>query len=126
MTGQTIGDGNAARRAVVAETHPRLRAAIEHALRGEGYRVVDGELPCDSEEPVILFAGIEDGLHVFEARDVAAALTDLCGSSGPRRGAGSPSLGIHAFVPKPFGAADVLRVARVVVGFDRRRRAPEP
>ena len=111
---------------MVAEPHPRLRVAIEHALMGEGYRVVDGEPFGDSEEPVILFAGDGDGLHVFEARDVAGALADLCAGSGPSRGAGSPALGVHAFVPRPFGVADVLRVAQVVRGFDRRRRAPEP
>ena len=114
------------RRAVVAEPHPRLRIAIEHALLGEGYRVVDGEPFGDSEEPVILFAGSGDGLHVFEARDVAGALADLGEGSGPLRGNRSPALGVHAFVPRPFGVTDVLRAARAVGGFDRRRRAPEP
>ena len=73
---------------------------------------------------MVLFAGVGDGLHVFEARDVDVALADLYGGSGPF--GGSPALGVHAFVPRPFGAADVLRVARAVCGFDRRRRAPGP
>ena len=109
---------------MVAEPHPRLRVAIEHALMGEGYRVVDGEPFGDSEEPVILFAGDGDGLHVFEARHDAGALADPYGGSGPSVGAFAH--GVRAFVPRPFGAADVLRVARAVCGFDRRRRAPGP
>lgn len=116
------------RRAVVAEPHPRSRAAIEHALIGEGYRVVDGDEPGahDDEAPVLLLAGSGDGLHVLEARDVAGALAGISGGPGPVRGDGSPALGIHAFVPRPFGVADVLRVARAVSGFDcRRRRTPE-
>ncbi len=125
-TGRLAGHTAPDRQAVVAEPCPRLRAAIEHALRGEGYRVLDGSLSSDSEEPVILLAGDGDGLHVLEARDVAGALMDLCGSPGMLRGEGSPALGIHDFVPRPFGAADVLRVARAVGGFDPRRRAPEP
>ena len=109
-------------RAVVAEPCPRLRAAIEHVLLGEGYRVQE---PSGHEDgPVVLFAGAGDGLHVFEARDVAGALADLYGGSGPF--VGSFALGVRAFVPRPFGAADVLRVARAVCGFDRRRRAPGP
>lgn len=108
---------------MVAEPHPRSRAAIEHALLREGYRLVDGEeLP---EAPVLLFAGDGDGLHIFEARDVAGALEGIYAGPGTLRVEGSPALGIHAFVPRPFGVADVLRVARAVEGFDCRRRAPE-
>lgn len=32
--------------------------------------------------------------------------------------------GIHAFVPKPFDASDVLRVIWAVSGFDSRKRSP--
>jgi hypothetical protein len=124
--GRVSGSAIQARQAVVAEECPRLRAAIEHALRGEGYRVLDGEPAVGSKEPVVLLVGAGDGLHVLEASDVAGALSDLCESSGSLRGEGSPALGIHAFVPRPYGAADVLRVARTVCGFDRRRRTPEP
>ncbi len=113
----------AGRRAVVAESHPRLRVAIEHALLGEGYELVDGP-PSASEAPVLLFAGAGDGLHVLEARDVADALDGLSGGPGALHGALAP--GIHAFVPRPFGVADVLRVARAIDGFDYRRRTPEP
>ena len=109
------------RLAVVAEPHPRSRAAIEHALLGEGYRLVDGET---SKAPVLLFAGAGDGLHVLEARDVTAVLEGISGGPGALHG--SPlAPGIHAFVPRPFGVADVLRVARAVDGFDCRRRIPE-
>ena len=109
------------RRAVVVEPHVRSRTAIEHALLGEGYGLVDGEF---SGTPVLLFAGARDGLHVLEARDVAAVLEGLSGGPGGLHG---PPLapGIHAFVPRPFGIADVLRVARAVDGFDCRRRTPE-
>lgn len=124
--GRVNGSANQARQAVVAEECPRLRAAIEHALRGEGYRVLDGEPAGSSKEPVVLLVGAGDGLHVLEASDVAGALSELCDGSGPLRGERSPALGIHAFVPRPYGAADVVRVARTVCGFDRRRRAPEP
>lgn len=109
---------------VVAEPNPRSRAAIEHALLGEGYLVVDGDAPGAYEAPVLLFAGDGDGLHVLEARDVSGALAGISGVPS-LRGDRSPALGIHAFVPRPFGVADVLRVARAVSGFDCRRRAPE-
>ena len=115
--------GPPARRAMVAEPCPRSRAAIEHALVHEGYELVDGE--GASEAPVLLFAGSGDGLHVLEARDVACALEDISEFPGPSRCHGSVALGIHAFVPRPFGLADVLRVARAVEGFDFRRRVPE-
>lgn len=108
---------------MVAEPHPRSRAAIEHVLTREGYKLVRGEEAY--EEPVLLFAGAGDGLHILEARDVAGALERLSEVSGPSRGETSFALGIHAFVPRPFGVADVLRVARAVEGFDCRRRAPE-
>lgn len=111
------------RRAVVAEPHPRSRAAIEHVLVREGYRLVRGEEA--SEAPVLLFAGAGDGLHILEARDVDGALRDIFEAPGPLRGEGSVALGIHAFVPRPFGVADILRVARAVEGFDCRRRTPE-
>ena len=115
--------GFAGRRALVAEPHPRSRAAIEHVLTREGYKLVRGGEA--SGEPVLLFAGAGDGLHILEARDVAGALEGISGVSGPSRGEPSFALGIHAFVPRPFGVADVLRVARAVEGFDCRRRAPE-
>lgn len=108
---------------MVAEPCPRSRVAIEHALLREGYELVDGE--GASEAPVLLFAGAGDGLHVLEARDVSGALKDILDSPGPLRRHGSVALGIHAFVPRPFGVADVLRVARAVEGFDCRRRVPE-
>ena len=113
------------RRVLVAEPYPRSKAAIEHALLGEGYRVVDEDVPGDYEAPVLLLAGDGDGLHVLEARDVAGALAGISGVPGSLRGDRSPALGIHAFVPRPFGVADVLRVARAVSGSDCRRRAPE-
>lgn len=110
------------RLAVVAEPHPRSRAAIEYALVCEGYELVDREGAL--EAPVLLFAGAGDGLHVLEVCDVAGALRDILWVSGPSRGEGSVALGIHAFVPRPFGLADVLRVARAVEGFDCRRKVP--
>ena len=111
------------RRAVVAEPDPRSRAAIEWALLGEGYRLVEGAPPAPSDEPVLLLAGDGGGLHVLASRDIAGALAGLSGGAGAVREE-SPAAGIHAFVPRPFGAADVLRLARAVSGFDCRRRSP--
>ena len=125
-TGRSAGPTTPVRQAVVAEPCPRLRAAIEHALRGEGYRLLEVENSGGMGETVILLAGDRDGLHVLEARDVAGALMDLDESPGMLRGEESPALGIHAFVPRPFGAADILRVARTVGGFDPRCRPHEP
>jgi hypothetical protein len=68
-----------------------------------------------------MLVGDEGGLYVFESRDAAETL------NGPPLGAQSSEAlsavtGIRAFVPKPFGAEDVLRVVRIVRGFDGRRR----
>jgi len=35
-----------------------------------------------------------------------------------------PVFGIHAFLPKPFGVLDILRVVRAVGGFDARKQGP--
>jgi hypothetical protein len=69
---------------------------------------------------VLLLVGSEDGLHVLEARDVAGLPgEDLLHRLILRAD------GIHAFVPKPFGASDVLRVVWAVSGFDSRKRSPQ-
>lgn len=97
-------------RALVVEPHPAMRVALEYLLSREGYRVESSaEAPENTSGPALVFLSGSDGhgLHVFEA-DGAADV--------------SSATGILAFVPKPFGAADVLRVARAVSGFDGRKK----
>lgn len=116
-------------RAVISEPHPAVRAVLEHLLLREGYTVeVCGEDREAAPGPVLLLAGSEDGsgLYVFRTRDAAGILPRLS------RGAETPgepdlkALGIHAFLPKPFGAADVLRVVWAVGGFDERKKGSRP
>jgi hypothetical protein len=63
-----------------------------------------------------------DGLYVFESRDAASTLEGLDPGAAPSLETLLGVTGIQAFVPKPFGAEDVLRVVRAVRGFDGRRR----
>ena len=114
-------------RAVISEPHPAVRAVLEHLLLREGYAVeVCGEDRETAPGPVLLLVGAEDGsgLYVFRTRDAAGALARLSGGAGLPGGSDLKAFGIHAFLPKPFGAADVLRIVWVVGGFDGRRKGP--
>lgn len=114
-------------RAVIWEPHPAVRAVLEHLLLREGYAVeVCGEDREATPGPALLLAGAEDGsgLHVFRTRDVAGALPRLLGGVAPPGRPGLETFGIHAFLPKPFGSADVLRVVWAVGGFDGRKKGP--
>ena len=107
-------------RAFVVEPQPAVRAVLEYLLVREGYAVeavAAVEAGLVTPGPALLVLADEDGggLHVFESRDAAEDLR-----KAPLR-AREPT-GILAFLPKPFGVADVLRVVRAVRGFDGRRR----
>ncbi len=114
-------------RAVIWEPHLAVRAALEYLLLREGYAVeVWGEDHEAAPGPALLLAGAEDGdgLYVFQTRDASGALPRLSGGVGLPGGPTSEAFGIHAFLPKPFGAADVLRVVWAVGGFDGRKKGP--
>lgn len=113
------------RRAVVAEQHPAVQAVLEHLLVCEGYEVW---CPRKALEellgPVLLLVGSEEGLHVLETRDVAGILAEALPGADLLHRFISRADGIRAYVPKPFGASDVLRVVWAVSGFDSRKRSP--
>lgn len=124
-------------RAILVEPHPAVQAVLEHLLIREGYTVeVFGEASEAAPEelpfptpPVLLLVGAEsgDGLFVFRTRDVAGVLAALDGGPEPSEGALSngfnlSAFGIHAFLPKPFGILDILRVVHAVGDFDERKK----
>jgi hypothetical protein len=113
-------------RVVIVEPHPAVRVVLEYLLAREGYTVeTPGEAPFAG--PALLLVAAEDGggLHVFKTRNAAETLEGLSRGAHPSPGSLSGITGIQAFVPKPFGAGDVLRVVRAVSGFDGRRRAKD-
>jgi hypothetical protein len=112
-------------RAVILEPHPAVRAVLEYLLTQEGYAVeARGEAPFAALGPALLLVATEDrgGLYVFESRDAAETLEGLSHDWRTFPEELSGVAGIRVFVPKPFGARDVVRVVRVVSGFDGRRR----
>ena len=110
-------------RAVIFEPHPAVRVALEHLLLREGYSVdARGEGPFAVAGPALMLVGGEDGLHVFVSQDAAGTIEGLNPGISPSLETLSGVTGIRAFVPKPFGAGEVLRVVRTVRGFDGRRR----
>ena len=111
--------GPSRRRAVIVARSPILSVALEHLLVREGYEV---GAPEAFSGPVMLLAGAPNGgFHVFETRDPAGAVAEI--SNGELRGAPSRATGVHAFLPEPFGAWDVVRVVRAVGGFDGRKKS---
>lgn len=116
-------------RAVIFESHPTVATVLEHLLRREGYAVELWTMTRPvAAGPALLLASAEDrgGLYVFEVHDVARTLQELSGGGGGLAQSLSLAEGIHAFLPEPFGAADVLRVVRAVSGFDGRRKRFSP
>ncbi len=114
-------------RAVIREPHPAMRAVLKHLLLREGYAVeVCGEDREAAPGPTLLLAGAEDGsgLYMFRTRDAAGALPRLSGGVDLPGEPGLEAFGIHAFLPKPFGSADVLRVVWAVGGIDGRKKGP--
>lgn len=106
--------------AVIVESDPAVRAALEYLLVREGYAVeARDEAPQASERPVLVLASDEEGhgLHVFKLHGAVTGVPRDGGSEAPPE-----ATGIRAFVPKPFGALDVLRVVRAVSGFDVRKK----
>jgi len=116
-----------ASRALVFEPHPAVRTVLEYLLAREGYAVeafTAGEpFAAAPGSALLLFAWDDDGLYVFLSGDAAETLDGFVPGNGSSPGALSGAIGIQAFLPKPFGIADVLRVVRVVDGFEGRRRA---
>ncbi|MBA4116564.1 MAG: hypothetical protein H0X71_09070 [Rubrobacter sp.] len=126
-------------RAIIVEPHPAVQAVLEHLLLREGYLVeafgkfsaaLPGQTPVLAP-PVLLLVGTGggDGLYVFRTRDVAGVLAALDGEPElseivPSAGWDLSAFGIHAFVPKPFGIVDILRVIRAVGDFDERKKGP--
>ena len=111
-------------RAVIAESHPTVATVLEHLLKREGYSVELWVKNCALQAgPALLLASAEDrsGLYVFEVRDICRTLEELTINPGGLARSLSLAEGIHAFLPEPFGAADVLRVVRAVSGFDGSR-----
>jgi hypothetical protein len=112
-------------RVVIVEPHPAVRVVLEYLLAREGYTVeTREEASCAAPGPTLLLIAAEDGsgLHVFESGNAAETLAQLPRGDRASPGALSGVTGIHAFVPKPFGTGDVLRVVRAVSGFDGRGR----
>jgi DNA-binding response OmpR family regulator len=111
-------------RAVIVEPHPALRAVLEYLLAQEGYAVeAGGEAPFAEPGLALLLVASEDGggLYIFEAEKAAETLEKFSlnvRSSEVLSGV----TGILAFVPKPFGARDVLHIVRAVSGFDVRKK----
>jgi len=126
-------------RAIIVEPHPAVQAVLEHLMLREGYLVEafgkvseasPGQTPVLAP-PVLLLvsAGGDDGLYVFRTRDVTGVLAALDGETKPSEIVSSAgwdlsAFGIHAFVPKPFGIVDILRVVRAVGDFDERKKGP--
>lgn len=106
-------------RAVIVEPNPAVRSVLEYLLVREGFRTeAHAEARFAEPGPALLLvaAGDGGGLCVVESRNVAGTLAEM--STATRASPGDPSgvTGIRAFLPKPFGASDVLRVVRAFSG----------
>lgn len=113
-------------RAVIVEPNPAVRSVLEYLLVREGFRTeahaealfaVEG-LVEPGPALLLVAAGDGGGLHVVESRDAAVTLAEMSAAARASPGDPSGAAGIRAFLPKPFGASDVLRVVRAVGGSD--------
>lgn len=114
-------------RALVVEPHPAVRAVLEYLLVREGYSVeafATEEPFVVAPGPALLLVAAQDGggLYVFLSEDASETLDGFAAGTGRSLVDLSGATGIQAFVPKPFGVEDVLRVVRMVGGFEGRRR----
>ncbi len=114
-------------RAVIVESHPAVRAVLEYLLAREGYAVeafATEEPFVAVPGPALLLVAAGDGgdLYVFLSEDVSEILGGFVPGTGGSAVAFSGAIGIQAYLPKPFGGEDVLRVIGMVGGFEGRRR----
>lgn len=109
-------------RAIVREPHPAIRSVLEYLLAREGYSVEVAVGTDAGPGPALVLASAGDGLYVFECGDATEALKQASADAHLEGFVGAT--GIRAFLPKPFGADDVLRVVRAVDRFDGRRKEP--
>jgi hypothetical protein len=108
---------------VIFESHLAVRVVLEYLLLREGYSVDSrGEAPFAVAGPAHVLVGDEAGLYVFVSGNVVGTIKGLDPELSYSPGTFAEVIGIRVFVPKPFGAGDVLRVVRAVRGFDGRRR----
>lgn len=106
------------------EPHPTVRVVLEYLLTREGYAVKVGEapFPVAPGRALLLVAATDGGgLYAYVSDNAAEARAEIePGTAGSFENL-SGTRGIEAFLPKPFGMEDVLRVVRLVDGFDGRR-----
>lgn len=111
-------------RAVVVEPYLTVRVVLEYLLAREGYAVEAGEEPfsvAPGRALLLVSATDGSGLYAFVSENAADTLAGLISGTGRSFQTLSGTRGIEAFLPKPFGMEDVLRVVQVVDGFDGRR-----
>jgi FixJ family two-component response regulator len=107
------------------EPHPAVLTVLEYLLVREGYAVeafATEEPFVAVPGPALLLVAVGDGLYVFLSEDVSETLGGFVPGTGGSPVAFSGATGIQAFLPKPFGVEDVLRVVKMVGGFEGRRR----
>lgn len=113
-------------RAVIVEPDLAVRSVLEYLLVREGFRTEAHSEARSAVEgfaepgPALLLvaAGDGGGLHVVESRDAAVTLSEMPTATRASPGDPSGAAGIRAFLRKPFGASDVLRVVRALGGSD--------
>lgn len=102
-----------AREGFLTEVHEEVRPAVESVQAG----LADGR---SGQESFLLFVAAGDGLYIARSRDAVAALEETSRATRTPFAGQSGATDIRAFVPKPFGARDVLWAVRTVSGSDER------